>query len=107
MIDDLVIVFISAIITAVGFFVVKWMSSIDDTLSSIRDKVDELASHVQILEHDKIPLRQYTDEMNSSKTNLMTVQSRLNEISQKCDSLKAETDKIRVLYNGLHNGRYN
>ena len=96
MIDEIIMVFISAIVTAVGFFTVKWMTSIDTMIDGVKQKVDELNTHIVTLEHDHIPLREYLENINSFKNNHVVVQNRLSELEQRMAKLSNDVQMINT-----------
>lgn len=96
MIDEIIMVFVSAIITAVGFFTVKWMTSIDTLIEGVKQKVEELNGQLAGLEHDHIPLREYLENINSFKNNHVVVQNRLSDIEKHIAQLTSDAQLINA-----------
>lgn len=94
MIDEIIMVMVSAVVTAVGFFAVKWMTAIDAMIGGVRHQVDALNTTVMSLEHDHIPLREYVENVNSFKANHALIQERIVAIEGSVESIRLEVDRL-------------
>lgn len=96
MVDEFILIIISAILTAIGYFAVKWMSTTDALLSSIRRKLDSLNGAVTRLSQDHVSVREYLADVHDIKNNELLLQNRLNDMEKELNAVKEELTRISI-----------
>lgn len=99
--DELIMMAISAVVTTIGFFAVRWMSTVDTALSNLKQKFEKLNTTLISLEKDHVSLREYSDNVNSFKSNSSIIQQRLKTSEDRIAEVKESIRSVSVRLDNL------